>query len=94
MDLRQKLILILTIIISLAVLIGINSLNIMKSESNSLRFYATGLEDYNAGKYSSAYKTFAKVSRYSVLNHLSSSRTSSFLGLTNRTLLFFSDSRI
>lgn len=67
MDLRQKLILILTIIISLAVLIGINSLNIMKSESNSLRFYATGLEDYNAGKYSSAYKTFAKVSRYSVL---------------------------
>ena len=67
MNLKQKIILITVIICSVTAIIFVNTWNGMRSESDSLRTYAQGLEYYKAQDYKKAYDSFSKVSTNSAL---------------------------
>lgn len=67
MSLKQKLILIMVIILSVIAIIIVNTWNGFRSESDSLHTYAQALELYKAQDYHKAYNAFSKVSANSTL---------------------------
>ncbi len=67
MNLKQKIILITVIICAVIAIIFVNTWNGMRSESDSLRIYAQGLEYYKLNDYKKAYDSFSKVSKNSAL---------------------------
>ncbi len=67
MNLKQKIILIAVIILSVIVIVLVNTWNNSRSESDGLRTYAEALEYYKDKDYHKAYKSFGKVSPKSTL---------------------------
>ena len=67
MNLKQNLILITVIILSVVVIVLVNTWNTSRSESDGLRTYAEALELFKAEDFHKAYNAFAKVSGNSSL---------------------------
>jgi len=65
MILKQKILLILTIVLLL--IVGIANLSRLIPESTNYKSYTKALNYYNSGKFSEAYHAFGKVSRFSKL---------------------------